>query len=169
MSRTIEIRGLNDAQCEALAEEAKAAGHKFYDHCRNKLLANTTVAMPVAWVSGEVSPTLQRHVPEAKRVTRLAPEPDRIGRLEEMMARMGETLQLLASNPAQLVQPEPVADEADIDVDDVIGQSLAMAEEQGLTVIEREEPAQNGGVRHIGQRRPAPYSVHTVPTHLRNL
>lgn len=183
MSRTLKIEGLSDAQCDALAEEAKAAGRKFYDHCRDKLLANMTVAVPQQrgpvvnetgfrrvsqgtppqpmFVSGEVSPALVRD----ERV----PEPDRIGRLEALMAQMGETLNLFASNPAHLVQHEPVADNPEIDVDDVIGESLRAAEQQGLTMVEREAPAQAGGVRHIGQRRPAPFSVNSVPQHLRNL
>jgi len=33
---------LSQAQCDALAEEAKAKGVRFFDHCRDKLLADTT-------------------------------------------------------------------------------------------------------------------------------
>ncbi|MET4341967.1 hypothetical protein [Bradyrhizobium sp. RT9a] len=172
MSRTIEIRGLSDAQCDALAGEAKAAGLKFYDHCRGKLLANTTVAVPQpAYGRGPAMLELPAVRRENAKVAAEVQETDRIGRLEAMMAQMGETLQLLASNPMYLVaEPElPEADNPEVDVDDVIGQSLQAAERQGLTAVEREEPAQAGGVRHIGQRRPAPYSVNAVPQHLRGL
>lgn len=173
MSRTIEIRGLSDAQCDALAEEAKAAGRKFYDHCRLKLLAGMTVAVRPIFQPGETTPDPRLFerptAPERPQIQFDRAEASRLNRLEAMMAQMGETLQLLASNPVQLVQAEPETDNPEIDVDDVIGQSLAVAEREGLTVVEREAPAVSGGVRHVGQRRPAPFSVNSVPQHLRNL
>jgi hypothetical protein len=170
VSRTLKIEGLSDAQCDALADEAKAAGRKFYDHCRDKLLANMATAAPQPSY-GRAPAMLDAPAPrrEAVKAAVQVAETDRIGRLEVMMAQMGETLNLLASNPAQLMQAEPLVDNPEIDVDDVIGQSLAAAEQAGLTVVEREERAQDGGVRHVGSRRPAPFSVNAVPHHLRNL
>lgn len=171
MSRTIEIRGLTDAQCDALADEAKARGVKFFDHCRDRLLANLTVAAPPAYGRGpalQAAPLMRQE--NAKVKVEVAGD-DRIGRLEAMMAQMAETVNLLAVNPSVVVGTQPVADggEVDIDLDDVIGQSLAVAEREGLTVVEREQPAASGGVRHVGTRRPAPFSVNSVPQHLRNL
>jgi len=132
-----------------------------------------TVAAGPAWVTREVPASLRRFVPEATEMMRLvapAAEPvDRIGRLEAMMAQRGGALQVLATTNMSASAAQPEADNPEIDVDDVIGQSLQEAERQGLTVVEREQPAQAGGVRHIGQRRPAPFSVNSVPQHLRNL
>jgi hypothetical protein len=136
---------LTDEQCDALKAEADAAGVKFFDHCRAKLLANMT--MPAR-------PPLQRKPVEARPA-----EDDRIGRLEAMMAQMGEVLDRLAHPVAAARQ-----DAAEINVDDVVGGVLAQL--QPDEPLDRGYPDRSGdGVRHLGTRKPLPLTG-GLPRHL---
>lgn len=148
MSREVTVR-LTDEQCDALKAEADAAGVKFFDHCRAKLLANMTA--PV------------RAPSQRKGVAARPAEDDRIGRLEAMMAQMGEALDRLAHPVAAARQ-----DAAEINVDDIVGDVL--------THLPSDEPRDGGhyrgypdrsgdGVRHLGTRKPLPLTG-SLPRHL---
>lgn len=168
MSKEISIK-LSDAQADALAEEAKAMGLKFFDHCRNKLLAGTTVPAseqrsygrgPVA----KVLPALER---ENARATAAAQENDRLDRLEAMMLEMGRAIQNLAHPAAVYEQAAPDLDpDVMVDTNDMVSRALDDAERSGLTAVDRGPPQASGSVRHVGTRRPSPFSVGSQPRHL---
>lgn len=160
MSREIKIH-LPEAQCDALALEAKAAGRSFFDHCRAKLLADIAAEAPA--MSFE-----ERHkkLPLPSEIMPPTRQPDRIDRLEQMMMQMADAINNLA-NPQHIVQDEPIGE---IDVDDIAGQALQIADREGLTAIQREEPvAQEGGVRPVGQRMVSRLATGRVPGHVAGL
>lgn len=182
MSRTIEIRGLTDAQCDALKAEAEAHGLKFFDHCRAKLLSGIAAsASPAVLKAPAADPKMMRALErqlDRPLVRGLgAPEEDRIGRLEAMMVQMGETLAALA-HPAVAVEGAPAAQ---VDqMNDLVADALVQipAEEaagQSSTFqfgqpFDRGYPDRSGdGVRHLGARRPLPLAGGTMPRHLAGL
>lgn len=147
MSRELKIR-LSDEQCDALAAEAKRNGLSYFDHCRVKLLEGLAEPLRIERVSDPMRPVTD--------------QTDRLDRLEAMLAQL-----LQGGLPAQ---PEVAqqTQEAEVDVNDVIGNALGEADRQGLTTIQREEPREtSNGVRHVGTRRPSRYSV--TPRHLQGL
>lgn len=146
MSREVTVR-LTDEQCDALKAEADAAGVKFFDHCRAKLLANMTA--PV------------RALSQRKPVAARPAEDDRIGRLEAMMAQMGEAIAKLA-HPAAVVEPAAAGG----DVDDIVGEALAHVQAQPDQGFDRGYADRSGdGVRHLGTRKPLPLTG-GLPRHL---
>lgn len=167
MSRSITIN-LPETQCDALAEEAKAAGRTFFDHCRQKLLHGTTTTEvhptghKVTRVNVDPKTIVDRHVLAEAPVK----EPDRIGRLETMMMEMGRAIQNLA-NPVFAVPEgaaqEPLPDDA---LGDVVAESLRAADTAGMTQIDREPAPNNGMVRPLGTRMRSRLAVGGVPSHL---
>jgi hypothetical protein len=151
---------LTDEQCEALQAEADAAGVKFFDHCRSKLLAN--MAIPV------------RTPPQHRPAARPPAAEDRIGRLEAMMAQLSEAIVKLA-HPAVVVEPVSIVQATE--VDDLVGDALVQisAEEAGGQPsafqpldqpFDRGYPDRSGdGIRHLGPRRPLPLTA-GLPRHL---
>lgn len=195
MSKPIEIR-LSDAQCAALAAEAEAAGLRFFDHCRAKLLAGMSLLVDLPLIDakgrqqpqrsrtplppmqppfarGEVSPLLRSEtsaVRDRNVVIEAAPESDRIDRLEALVMRMAETFSNVAQQQEREHSFAQEPPESAVDIDDIVAQSLGEAERQGLTVVERDvAPAATGGVRHVGTRPPTPFSPTTQPRHLQGL
>src|SRR5215468_3835785 len=117
MSRKIEIH-LTEAQADALAQEASAKGVKFFDHCRNKLLAGMTT-LPVD--TGRQQPLTAREVAidatrRGKSVAVEQPrnEADRLDRLEDAV---GQILQALRANVVGHGAEGPV-EYAPVDMDD---------------------------------------------------
>lgn len=182
MSRTIEIRGLTDAQCDALKTEADAQGIKFYELCRLKLLAGIASfrqydggkpveRLPPVPTYGRAPAMVDLPIVRAENQSVAAEikEGDRMDRLEAMMARLGETVMQLAGGAGALPREMPEqGEEVEIDLNDVVQNSLTEADRQGYAV-EREAPLVAGGVRHVGARRPMPLTAGTVPRHLQNL
>jgi hypothetical protein len=164
MIKTIEIK-LSEAQHAALAAAAKAAGKKFYDHCRDQLLARVTTAPEREMATksrGEFDHLNARG--EEVYVGIADVKPDRMDRLEEMVARLATAVDALAGVPRE--EPQ---EEIDIDIDDVVGRSLSEAESQGLTAIPEQVEAPSGnGVRHVGTRPRMPYTG-PAPAHLRGI
>lgn len=162
MSKEISIK-LSDAQADALAEEANKAGLKYFDHCRAKLLAG--LGQPVHNGRQQVD------VREPRSKVLKSDADQRIDRLEAMMLDLGRAIQDIA-NPARGHDhglPDAVADFADatpVDTDDMVSQALVDAERAGLTAVDRGPPQPAGGVRHVGTRRPSPFSVGSQPRHL---
>ncbi|WP_439392353.1 hypothetical protein ACRQ5Q_22420 [Bradyrhizobium sp. PMVTL-01] len=161
MSRTIEIRGLSDAQCDALKAEADAAGLKFFDHCRNKLLAGLT--FPKAEIVSQAMRQTGRR-PTTAQAAPAAPssDEDRFARLETMMMHLADTVQQLANNPAVVVEAAPV------DVEDIVGEALANVAE-GEAFDEGYAATPGDGARHVGTRRPKPLHGGSVPRHVAGL
>jgi hypothetical protein len=169
MSRKIEIH-LGEAQADALAQEASAKGVKFFDHCRNKLLAGMTLPMDTGrqqpLTAREVAVDATRGTGKSVAVEQPRNEADRLDRLEDAV---GQILQALRANVVGHGAEGPVEYDP-VDMDDVVNRSLAEADRQSLTIIEREPLRANaGGVRHVGTRQPTPMTVATTPTHLRGL
>jgi hypothetical protein len=145
-------------------------GVKFFDHCRNKLLAGMTT-LPVD-TGRQQHPTPRAVAVEAPRrtvkvaVEQPRNEADRLDRLEDAV---GQILQALQGNVVGHGAEGPVAYDP-VDMADVVNRSLAEADRQSLTIIEREPLRANaGGVRHLGTRQPTPMTVATTPSHLRGL
>jgi hypothetical protein len=159
MSRDLKIM-LTEDQCDALAEEARAAGLKFFDHCRAKLLAG--LAQPVQIVSvGAVTRTgNEQPYGRSPAMDALARPDDRLDRLEAMIMQLADAIQ---GQPIA----QPMAADSNIDVDDVISGALSNADQQML--VQPELPQESVGVRHVGTRPPAPYSGRQMPRHLQNL
>jgi hypothetical protein len=170
MSRKIEIH-LSEAQADALAQEASAKGVKFFDHCRNKQLAGTTTLPMDAGrqqplTARELAVDATRWTGKSVAVEQPRNEADRLDRLEDAV---GQILQALRANVVGHGGEGP-AEYDQVDMDDVVNRSLAEADRQSLTIIEREPLRANaGGVRHVGTRQPTPMTVATTPSHLRGL
>jgi hypothetical protein len=146
---------LSQAQCDALAEEAKAKGVRFFDHCRDKLLADTTERPRES--TAAVEHAYAKAVADGARNT--DPMVDRMDRLERMIQNIGDVVQSFA-----FVQDEPAHEAAgtQTDMEAMIQSRMAEAENKGLTApraAQHQEEPDDSDYRTIGVRRfnrPAP-------------
>lgn len=165
MSKVIEIR-LSDAQHAALTAAIEASGEKFFDYCRNRLMAGTHLptiqAAPPARVEEQRAyfRQLDRHLSPSLGG---GAKPDRLDRLEALVMRLAEAVEGRAATETE----EPIAD-GDVDIDDVVDQSLNEAEQAGLTRMAEQTAAPSHGVRHVGTRPRMPYTG-PAPAHLRGI
>lgn len=171
MSRPIEIR-LADEQCDALKAEADAAGVRFFDHCRAKLLAGLTTKPRHVEVK-EVPPGPVEHASVRRKVSE--PEAiadDRLARLERAVLNLADmVMPLVLRTPEERQSRQDVtAHDLAIDPDDIVGQALAQAEQQPDGFDRGYAEVPGDGIRHVGARRPQPLTVAAgAPAHLAGL
>lgn len=178
MGRTVEIK-LNDAQYAALSAQVEASGQRFYDYCRNKLMADLSPygRSPVM----EALPRIKANNDWAARfnadndatLEKLC-DGDRIARVEKTLAKLVDHI-LAQPGVVRTIDAGAEGHHVPmtlIDVDSMVESTLADAEQQGLTeprYSEADHEFAVTGVRSVGPRRAPPYSPGTQPSHLRSM
>lgn len=168
MGEIIEVR-LSDVQHRQLVEEARAAGQKFFDYCRAKLVASPVSIAATAAPADEPKRTIVKPVTmQVFDFTPADPQAQRLDRLEGLMERV---LEHLSAAPAPMEQDEnhPRAMAGQVDFESIMAQRLADADAQGLTrpqaaaeveLTQDEEDYKLVGVRPF-RKAPAPsFSSH---------